>query len=1162
MQKSLTLTFIRRLMRWSALVVICITCSFSLLLASNGYSQPLTQVKVTATFENESLESCIRKLGTTYHISFGYDHQELQRYHIKKLRFVDDPLNKVMHTLLQNTHLTFSEKNGVVIIANQPPVPATVVQQPAPGRLKGQVTEMGTGTPIPGVSVKVVGTKKMCVTNENGGYEMIVPAGNYAVQFTFVGYRGEVRNSIKVIPATVVACNAMLTIEASRLSEAVVIGYGVQERRSLLGSVATYKPTEENGQLPLSIDQAMVGKIPGVFIAPSSGVPGAASAITIRGLSTLNRNGNSPLFVVDGVPVYGIDQGRNTVDFRNGSSDGFSFGGNQVVNDYNQPSTFEKNPLATLNPDDIESIEVLKDAYSTAIYGSRGAAGVILITTKKGARGKMRVDAQVSTSFNRPQKLPKLMTGDQYADFYYNLFAQKKDTMLFPKGINTNWLDEVIRTGIGTNAQVSMSGGSDKTNYFVSLGFDKDQSFIVNNDFSRYQGRVNIDNQITKALKAGVNMTLSYADNSALSAQGVYRNAIQKAPNVPVRDADGKYNWLFGTNPTGPETATNPVAEATTGKNFSRDSRVLGNLYAELKLTPWLTVHSDFGTDWINTRSFSRMIERPRVTGGIANESLQQMLKWVVNNRIEMNKMVGDDHAISAMVGQSFEKSVETVNAVTGTGFLNDDVMSIAAARDKRVVNSVEQRWAQLSYLSRINYEYKHRYLVGVTYRLDGSSRFSANHRFVGFPSFALGWVPSETDWLKGVKAVDQLKVRASVGFTGTDGGNGYYGNQGQYVIDVYGGSYGAVTGIGVKQPTNPNLEWEKTTTYNAGMDLSLLNGRITATVDYYQRQTKNAILASALPAYMGFTTQTQNLADLSNKGIEFSVISQNINGKSFQWSTNFNISRNRNKIEKLHKISEDDLARQNEIDGGRFWKTGGSATAFYLYEWGGVNPENGQPIWVDNTGKTSEIPIQKQFPDAPYAHRKNMGDAMPTVFGGFGNTFNYKGFELNAFFSFSAGNKIYNGAKAGLYNYLGSSFTANNIYNLSPDMLNYWQKRGQATDIPALINNSNFASIGFGTSYDYTLDRQNSRFLEDASFVKLRSLSLSYNFNKQQLRKINFLSALKIFAEGNNLLVITGYSGIDPEVNAYGSSGLNMGFDELTMPAPRSWRFGVKASF
>ncbi|MFB6456451.1 SusC/RagA family TonB-linked outer membrane protein [Chitinophaga sp. Hz27] len=1170
MQKSFKLTSIRSMIRWSVVYAVFSLWSFALLPIDSAYSQDRQDVRVTAAFNNESLASCIKKLEKNYQLSFGYDQKQLTDYKISHVRFTNEPLHKVIAALLQHTDLAFEEKNGVVVITR---IPMALLLQPAmvaPGKIRGRCVEAGSTIPIPGVTVRVNGTKYSAMTDTEGRYELTVPQGNYTLQFSSIGYQQTIMPAR--IGATVVNLPVSMSIMASRLSEAVVIGYGVQERRNLLGAVSTFRPEDQPGQLPLSVDQAMVGKLPGVYIAPSSGVPGAASNITIRGISTLNPNGNTPLIVVDGVPIYGIDQQLNTVDYSKGSTAGFSYGGTQVLNDYRPPTTFEKNPLATLNPDDIESIEVLKDAYSTAIYGSRGSGGVILITTRKGKKGTSHVDVQMSTSISTPRKLPQVMNGDQYADFYTRLFALKDSigkansgwyipvNYKFPKGVNTNWLDQVIRNAIGADANIALSGGTDKSNYFVSLGYDKQQAYIINNDFTRYQGRVNFDNQMSKALKVGVSVGLNQANNSSLNAQQVYRDAVLKAPNIDVYDSVGKFNWLYGNNPTGPSSVSNPVGQATSGKNYSVDSRGLGNVFADLKLLSWLTFHSDAGTDWINSRAYSRVLDRPQTIGGMATETQQQLRKFVINNRIDINKLLSNGHGISAMLGQSYEKSTEDVTTVVGDHFINDEMLSISTAKNKRVVTSLQQQWAQVSFLGRLNYQYKNQYLAGVTYRMDGSSRFSKNHRYVGFPSFALGWVPSEAPFLKGSTWIDQLKIRGSVGFTGSDGGNGYYGNQGQYVVNPYGATYGNVTAIGVKQPANPNLAWERTTTWNVGMDLGLFNSRITATLDFYRRQTNNAIVSSALPYFMGFSVQKQNLADLSNNGVELSIISQNINAKDFNWTTNFNISANRNKVVRLHKINEDDLAMQNELDGGRFWKVGHSATAYYLYQWGGVNPQNGQPLWIDNSGKSSETPIQQQYTDRPYQQRAYKGDAMPVVFGGFGNTFTWKALELNCFFNFSAGNKIFNGAKAAQYNYMGSSAASNDTWNLSPDLLQYWQYSGQQTAIPAMINKSNYASGGFGSSFDYTLSRQNDRFLEDASFIKLRSLTLTYDCSKV-VKNVKSIRSLRVFAEGNNLFVITKYSGIDPEVSASGSSALGMGFDELTMPAPRTWRIGVKAS-
>lgn len=543
--------------------------------------------------------------------------------------------------------------------------------------------------------------------------------------------------------------------------------------------------------------------------------------------------------------------------------------------------------------------------------------------------------------------------------------------------------------------------------------------------------------------------------------------------------------------------------------------------------------------------------------GGEASQSTDQNIRWVINNVLTANHTFPGGHHINAIAGQSFETSNENNNSVYGTGFPSNSILSIGAATKKVVGSSLEQQWALNSYFTRLNYDYRNKYLAGFTYRVDGSSRFAANHQYVGFPSFALGWVPSEENFLKNTKWINQLKLRSSLGISGTDGGAGYYGDQGQYQFALYGATYGNNNIINVSQPANPNLKWETTYTYDFGVDATLFNSRLIATFDYYNKQTKDAILSSGLPGFMGFTSQVQNLADMNNKGLELTINSIDVKNRNFEWSTNFNISRNINIIKKLHKIDGLDLAAQIEADGGRFWLPGHSATEFFMYQWAGVDPQTGNPLWKDNTGKTRNVPITYYTDGNEYeGQRVASGDAMPKFYGGFGNTFTYKGFELNAFFSFAYGNKMFNGEKAALYGYTSSSYSGVQANNLSPDLLNYWKTPGQQTNIPALINASNYLSAGFGSSYDYTLGRDISRFLEDASFLKLRTLTLAYSFKKNAVKYVN---DLKVFLEADNVWILTKYSGIDPEVSAYGSSALSSGYDELTMPSPRVYRVGVK---
>lgn len=1025
------------------------------------------------------------------------------------------------------------------------------------------------GKVLQGVSVLDRRTRYGTTTDANGGFDMGVEKGDM-LEFSFVGYKPRGYR----VPDNPSDFNLSLEMEVAQISKLIVVGYGTQEQRSLTGSVGSYKPSNEIGQLPLSVDQAMVGKIAGVLVSPSSGVPGSATSITVRGISTLNTNGNSPLIVVDGVPIYGIDQQVNTTDFSVGNVAGVGFGGTNVTSNYTQPSTFEKNPLATINPEDIESIEVLKDAFSTAIYGSRGAAGVILITTKKGQAGKMRISADLSTSVSNFIKLPALMNGDQYAAFYTayyhdmdslnrlsNAYYAPKNYQ-FPVGINTNWLKAVTRNALSTNANVAISGGNDRgSSYYLSGGYTNQQSPIIGMGYTRYNGRVRFDQKVTSALTVGTDLNLTYADNSALNTQQIFRDAVLRAPNQPVYNPDGSYNWGQGTNPIAPQSDLNPVGTARSDVNYSIDIRTLGNAYAQLKLASWLSLRSEFGVDWLNGDAYDRQSDKPNTPGGFGNETLQFLRKWVVNNTLTVNKPFGSKQTLNGVVGQSFESSTENSSSIWGRNFLNDQIYSITAASQTGVQNALEQKWGMVSYFTRMNYDYDQKYLFGVTYRLDGSSKFAVNHRYVGFPSFSAGWVPSREPFLRQASFLDQLKFRGSLGFSGTDGGGGYYGNQGQYVLNVYGATYAGQPVINISQPSNPNLVWEKTLTYDFGTDIALWKSRLTLTFDYYNKHIHNAILPSAIPAYLGFTSQVQNLAEISNRGVEFTLNTQNIRRKDFQWNTSFNISRNRDIIQKLHKIDTDNLAEEIELNGGRYWLAGQSATEFYLYKWAGVNPQNGNPLWGATNGKNQEtpFPVDVNYANNYLTQRVPMGDAMPKFFGGLDNDFIWKGWELDVFLSFSYGNKMFNGAKATLYNYTQSTSQNAQVNNLSPDLLNYWKTPGQQTSIPALINASNDANPAYGMSTDYTLGRDISRFIEDASFLKLRNVTLAYHLDKKALRGLKHVSGIKVYLQATNVWILTKYSGLDPEVSAYGSSALNSGYDELTIPNPRTLTAGVK---
>lgn len=1032
-----------------------------------------------------------------------------------------------------------------------------------PATVKGLIVDANTGEPIPGANVYVKETMRGDVSNMDGEFQMLQVVEGQTICITCIGCK-----DINIIYEGQEFIKAELIEDVVALGEVVTVGYGVQERRDLTGSVAKVSAEDIAGLAP-SFDNALVGKVAGVNVNLSSGAPGSATSITIRGLSSLNADSN-PLIVIDGVPVYGTGKTVNNIDFGNGSVSGGMIGGNSVANGYSQQPEFERNPLAALNPDDIESIEILKDAFSTAIYGSRGAAGVILVTTKKGKKGKPQINIGYSVEMSQPIATPDLLDADEFSDIYTRFNRSQDYTDQFPTSYNTNWLDEVLRTGVTQETRASVSGGTDNTSYYISFNNFDQKGYIINQDFIRNSVRTNFDFSPAEWINFGTNSSFALVNNAALNSQSVYRDAIMMSPNIPVYKQDGSYFYHTPLNfdsENNINTITghlgNPVATANED-NYVKDTRVISNFYAELKPLPWLRFKSAIGLDIYNTKSYNRNWATPQNTGGTGTSASNQNLKYVVNNVLTLRKIT-DDHTINAILGQSFETSEESRTRVTGSGFFDDNEKSIQSATDKRVLDAITQEWAVVSYFTRLNYRYKNRYLAGFTYRIDGSSRFSKNERYRGFPSVSAGWIMSEERFMASTKGwLDDLKLRASYGLTGLDGSfGGYYGNQGQWTRDnrtVNGGTlmYNGVPLLFNSQSVNPNLEWETTTSLDLGIDASLFNGKLDITLDYFYKRTNNLLASDLVPLYMGWSAQQQNVGDMKNEGLELLVNGTILQTNDWLWTGSFNISRIKDKLLRLNEAGYQ-MASNQGLE-RKVFVVGESLNQFYMYDWVGVNPMNGNPQWRYDDGSISEVPPQGVYDsDNPLANRYAAGSSMPDFYGGFSNRIQYKNWELNFAFSYSIGQKLYNGTQATLMTY-----TLTDANNLSTEMLDYWKIPGHQTDVPKLDNattvykDPKWANSGLS---GYDVSRLNDRFLEDASYLRLRNITLAYSFKNNWVKKL-YMERIRLYVQGTNLLTITGYSGIDPEVSAYGSSALLSGYDELTMPQAKSVKFGVDISF
>ena len=603
--------------------------------------------------------------------------------------------------------------------------------------------------------------------------------------------------------------------------------------------------------------------------------------------------------------MYGTNRGSNSSATTGGAFDAPGIGGNQIGGGslgYNREvleRTFERNPLATINPEDIESIEILKDAFATAIYGSRGSAGVILITTKKGRSEDAQVNVSYCLALDHPMSKLHLLNGDEYAIVY----SHYRPTSHFPRGHNTDWIDAVTRTAISHNLSGSVSGGTAKSNYYVSLSMSDQESYVINNALKRYVGRANFSTEFKKNWRVGLSLSLAKLNNGAISAPSIYGNALLAAPNLPYFDEDGGYHYGYLPNSLGNIATYNPVAQANINTESLTDTRTLTNIFVEYKPYSWVTLHTDFGVDLYNTLSSVRKGELPpevKTASNQAQETVSQNSKFVVNNTLEIHKIFSEDHFLQGVLGQRYEYSREYLNSVYGSHFFSPSLIGVGAAKDRRVLRAGTQEWALLSVFSRLNYQYFRRYLLGFTYRVDGSSRFNKDHRFLHTPSLSLGWRLSEEPFIKeSTFQISDFKLRGSVGWSSKDGNNDYYGAQAVYTLSNR--NYGGKNYLSMSQPGNANLAWEKTITYDLGLDLALFGDRLKMTLDYYYRLTTDMLFSSDLPQYMGYRSQQQNIADMMNSGIELQLIADIVTLPQFRWQTILNISHNRNKILKLN---------------------------------------------------------------------------------------------------------------------------------------------------------------------------------------------------------------------------------------------------------------------
>ncbi|QHV97534.1 SusC/RagA family TonB-linked outer membrane protein [Spirosoma endbachense] len=985
-------------------------------------------------------------------------------------------------------------------------------------RITGRVTSAQDGLPIPGVNIQVKGTTTGASSDANGNYSITAPGGTAVLVLTSIGL---VTQEISVGNRTVV--NVQMQEAINELAQVVVTGYNTTQRKDITGSIASVSPDKFKDIPVASLDQALQGQAAGVQVSQSSGTPGGGLTVRIRGNTSISAS-NRPLFIVDGVPV------------EDGNLTGRDFGGQQ------------DNAFSLFNANDIESIEVLKDASAKAIYGSRAANGVVLVTTKRGkSNQKTGFTIDVQRGMTDVVRRPDLLNSTELLDLQREAVTNAgldPDKLGLVKGvtdgISTDWVDAVLRKGVYQQYQLSTQGGNDKTQFYLSGSYRDEQGVQINNQFTRYTGQFKFDHKATQKLSFGTNMTLSRAFNKRVKGDnfldGVYSGAMKSLPYYAPYNDQGKL-----TVPNDPDYPGfpnfNPLAQAVLPRFNTLTVKLLAGLYAEYEIIQNLRFRSKVSIDYNNVTEDNFEPSTTAIGGFLASVGGQgygdfsnSTLSTLINtNTLNYSFQVAEKHRFNALAGLEILQRTERSGNVQGRLFPSDDFTYITSAGivDQGTSNIVNN--SLLSTFGEVRYDYDEKYLATITARYDGSSRFGQSKRFGAFPSLSLAWRVSSEHFMENFRFLSDLKLRASFGYTGNERIGDY-----QFLGTWASTTYSGATGVGPSALANPLLQWERTREANVGLDASFFSGRLNVTIDAYDNLTDKLLFAQPIPQTTGFSTVQGNIGKVSNRGVELTISTVNIN-KAVRWSTDLNLSHNENKVVEL--ASTEPLFRGytgNGVGGTNVIVQGQPLGTFWGLKFLGVDPATGNSIYNDKNGDGRISPDDGQV----------IGNAQPKLYGGLTNRISWKGIDVSALLQFSYGNSILNLSNSTLVN------TGADIQNnQSRQALKRWRKEGDITSVPKYV---------YQDTYNNYLS---SRFLEDGSYLRLKNVSLGYNFPKKWISKYKVGNA-RLYASATNLLTWTRYSGADPEVSTLDGSTSAQGIDFFTFPQVKTVLVGLTLTF
>ena len=1041
-------------------------------------------------------------------------------------------------------------------------LPEAMAQQ----QVSGTVTDAETGETLPGVNVVIQGTRTGTITDLDGNYRLEVPTSDAVLEFRFIGF---LPKEVRVGNSSTI--NVSLESDVKQLDEVIVVGYGTQKKSDLTGAVSSVSGDRLRNTVTANVDQALQGRVPGVQVTQNSGRPGSAVSIRVRGTSSITGS-NEPLYVIDGVQIQG-DGARGA---------GFDWGGGAGGQQRNSAS-----PLAALDPNDIERIEVLKDASATAIYGSRAANGVVIITTKRGQKGDARISYNGTYGIQSLPKKLDMMDLRQYADYNTQVASQIQginadERLMDPSllGTGTDWQDAVFKEAPIQSHSLSIAGGTDKISYAVMGGFFKQEGIIIGSGFDRFNIRTNLESQVKSWVKVGANIAFSNTDEVITlsdGGDGVIAQALQSPPTLPVRQIDG----TFGGPPVGQggsaQVGSNPVALAQVRNNTLTRQTINTNFYADAKIIEGLNFRTELGFN--QNHGLSKAFIPTYAWGTFINDLSQlkhrneQGFGWQFRNYLTYNRTI-EAHSFTAMAGQEAIYSSYEGSEFFKMNFATNTVQTPNQGDNSSIpTNGWMGANTLTSYYGRVNYNYADRYLLTATMRGDGSSRFGPNNKWGYFPSASFAWRLINESFMPQTGVLSDLKIRASWGLTGNQGIPNYaFGSSLRGINSRYGMSYMN------NRIANPDVKWESTETYNLGMDISFFNNRVTIEADAYQRFTDGMLLQVAIPNYLGgggggVGAPYANVGSMENKGLELGINTINIDSEKFNWTTGINFTMNRNLITELDRTYFQGLYWYSGFDQVTRTMVGQPVGTFYGYKAEGIFTSQEEIL-------NSPIQVaQDENPETNYYHERDgvwlgdvkfkdvngdgvidsndqtiIGDPNPRFTFGFNNSVSYGGFDLSIFLQGVYGVDIFNYQRArneGMMSLFDNQSTT--VINRAQIMKD---EQGNDYVVNPETNMPRFAQLNTNAN-----NRMSDRWVEDGSYLRVQNVTLSYTLPRSLTNRAK-VERFRIYANATNLYTFTNYTGYDPEIGAFEQNAMMQNIDMGRFPAPRIFTLGVNVDF